>query len=491
VLTLREALGINDWPRPFAERAPFDRERVPYFAFSAKPGYDLILVLYGAFVGLTPESVGLLSLLFGLGTLLVLHQLTRQVFDDRVAFAAVAILAVSAYHVFYSGSQTPAVVATFFLLLGVSLYLRAANSSSLPGVAIAGVTLAYAYGCHYNLLLYVLVIFGIHALRLAIVPQAGGIRGFLVMGLSFLGVIAFFELFYRLLITFAYEHLSDGRGAYLAQLRYAMGFFKWAIPSGAERFPMLLLDSEGWLVLGFALFGLALSMRSGLRDWSQGILLALPIAHSVSAVYAGFSGSPLFPRMIVTILPFVALWGGVGLVRLAEALRDWFRGWCAMPVALTAGIALVVVVGLPRAWAAANLRAGYEESARYVLEHGGQQVTLGLPVDQYYLGSFRGTYPLPTSVEALQALKSSTDVRLLVLDHRVNILEEWGHPLGPILREFEQTHRPEAVIANPLAAALLIAAENAMSRGALARTLGDPHSGEIRIYDLAEFLGDR
>lgn len=490
VLTLREALGINDWPRPFAERAPFDREKAPYFAFSAKPGYDLILILYGVFVGLTPESAGLLSLLFGLGTLLVLHRLTREVFDDRVALAAVSIHVVSAYHVFYSGSQSPAVMATFFLLLGVFVYLWAANSSSLPGVALAGATLAYAYGCHNNLLLYVVMIFGVHALRLAIVPQTGGIRSFLVMGLSFFSVIVIFDLFYRLLIGLAYGHLSEGRGAYLAQLRYAMGFFKWAIPSGAERFPMLLLDSEGWLVLGLAMLGLALSVRQVLHDWSQAILLVLPVAYCTAAIYAGFSGSPVFSRMIVTILPFVALWGGVGVVRLAESLGSQLRWRFATSVVMVTGIALVLVVGLPRAWAVAHLKAGYEKSARYVLAHGGQQVTLGLPVDQYYLGSFHGTHALPTSVEALRALKNRTNVDLLVLDYRVNILEEWGHPLGPALREFERTHKPMAMIANPPDATLLLVAENAMSRDALARTLADPRTGQIRIYNLDEFLGD-
>ena len=42
-----------------------------------------------------------------------------------------------------------------------------------------------------------------------------------------------------------------------------------------------------------------------------------------------------------------------------------------------------------------------------------------------------------------------------------------------------------------IATTLLIAAENAMSRNALARTLADSRSGQIRIYYLDDFLGDR
>jgi hypothetical protein len=492
VLKLRETLGLQAWPRFFTERPPFDKEPAPYAAFSAKPGYDMLVILYGAVAGLTPDSIGFLSLLFGLGTVLVLYQLASRVFDDRVALAAGTILAVSTYHVFYSGSQSPVVMGAFFLLVGTQLYLRTVDNPSLPRLALAGMTLAYAYGCHYNLLPYVLVIFGIHAARMVVVPQAGGIRCLVVMGLSFLAVIGAFELFYRLLIPFAYGHVPDGRGAYLAQLWYMIGFFRWVIPSGFERFPTLLLDSEGLVVLVFALLGWGLSCRLGLHDWRLVILLALPAAHLLSAVYAGLSRSPVFSRMVVVILPFVALWGGVGVVRLVEIVGSRFRGRFTGPVALAAGIVLVLMVGLPRAWAVANLQSGYAGAAKYVLEHGeGRQVALGVPAEQYYLGSFRGTHPLPTSLDALRSLYRETGVRLLVLDHRVHILEEWGHPLGLMVREFERSYRPIAVIANPLAVTLLIAAENAMSRDALDRTLRDPLSAEIRIYDLGDFLGGR
>ena len=491
VLKLRETLGVQAWPRLFAERPPFNKEPVPYFAFSAKPGYDMLVMLYGTVAGLTPDSIGVLSLFFGLGTVLVLYFLASEVFDARVALAAGTILSVSTYHAFYSGSQSPVAMGTFFLLFGTYLYLHTFDDPSLPRLAMAGLVLAYAYGCHYNLLPYVLVIFGIHAARALVVPHAGGIRGLAVMGLSFLSLIGIFELFYGLLLPFAYAHLPGGRGAYLAQLWNMMGYFRWVTPSGFERFPALLSDSEGVAVLALALFGWGFSLRRGLQDWKVAVLLMLPAAHFLSAVYAGFSGSPVFSRMIIAILPFIALWGGVGMARLVDMARVRLRVRFAGSVALAAGIALVLMIGLPRAWAVVHLKGGYEESARYVLAHGGQQVTLGLPVEQYDLGSFRGTYPLPTSLEALRVLHQETGVRLLVLDHRVHILEEWGHPLGPMVREFERSHQPMAVISNPLAATLLIAAENAMSRDALARTLADPRSAEIRIYDLDDFLGGR
>jgi len=489
VLKLRDALGIQSWPRLFPERAPFDREPVPYWAFSTKPGYDLLVMPYGAVAGLTPDSVGFLSLGFGIGTVAVLYRLVRERFDERAAVVAAAVLAVSSYHAFYSGSQSSVGMASFFLLLGVWLYVRTFDRPTPGRFALAGATLAYAYGCHYNILPYLGLIGALQLARLKWRPQDGGMRNVLALGLAFFGVIAAFELFYRIVIPLAYAHVPDVRGAYMAQLRYTFGFFRWVIPSGVERFPTLLLDSEGWLVLGMAAIGWALAVRGTLQDWPRVLLLALPAVHVVSAVYAGFSGSAVFSRMIVTVLPFVALWAGVGLVKLARAAEQRWPDRRVAPMAVLAGIALIAAVGLPRAWAVAHLHAGYQEAAEYVREHGGgRQVSLGLPVDQYYLGSFQGTYSLPTTVEALRQLRNATGVHLLVLDHRVDILEEWGNPLGPSLREFEQGHRPLAVIPNPLATTLLIAAENAMSRTSLARTLNDPRSGEIRIYDVDAFL---
>ena len=127
-------------------------------------------------MGLTPSSVAVLSVLFGLGTVLILYRLARNVFDERVALAAATILAVSTYHVFYSASQIPAMMATFFLLLGIYFYLVAASTGSPRRFVLAGVTIAYAFGCHFNLLLFVLAIFGFQALLVGVLSVGPGIR---------------------------------------------------------------------------------------------------------------------------------------------------------------------------------------------------------------------------------------------------------------------------------------------------------------------------
>lgn len=496
VLKMREALGLQNWPRPFPEHAPFDSERAPYFAMSGKPGYDLITMLYGTVAGLTPESLGVLSLLFGIGTLVILHRMARTVFDDRIALAAILVLAVSKYHVFYSGSQSSVAMATFFLVLGVHLYLSTFDRPALVRLALAGGSLAYGFGCHYNILPYVLLIFGVQTVRAVYDRHSGGITGLMVLGLSFLSVIGAFEFFYRIIFPIAYSYLSESgpahRGSYLAYLRWFPGWFRYTTSSGIERFPSLLLDSEGVLVCGLTTLGWAFSLRAAFHDWRKGVLLLLPAAHFVSAIFAGLSPSPVFPRMTVVMLPFIALWAGAGVIRIAEIVSDRLVGSRTAPIAAAVAMTVVAAVGIPRAWEVANLRSGYQEAARYVLEHGGgQQVVLGQLIEQFYLGSFRDTYSLPTSIEDLRALHRRTGVRLLVLDRRVHIIDEWNHPLGPTMRDMEREQRPEARIANPMAMTMVVAAEEAMGRQALAQILADPLSKEIRIYDLTRVLGDR
>lgn len=489
VLMARKTLRMERWPRLFAEKAPLTSGRVPSAAFTAKPTYDIVMIVWATFLGLTPTSVAVLSLLFGLATIVLLYQIARRAFDDRVAVIAAIILAVSGYHVFFAGSQSVAETSAFFVLLAAGLYLDTLNHPGSKGLVIAGASLGVAYGTHYNLIPYVAVVFGLEGLRLAIGWRQGlqaGVTRLAILGVSFLSVVGLFEIFYRMLIPAAYAGMPNVTGAYLAQLRYQFGFLVWTAPSGADRFSRLLLDSEGVLVCGLAALGWLASVPAKLRDPRTQTLLALPAAHFVASALAGRT-SPVFTRMTVAILPFVAIWAACGVTLLGNAFGRVARSTPAIVQVLV--VVLIAAIGVPKAYALAHLQSGYAESAAYVLKYGGgKQVTLGLPLEQYYLGSFQGTYGLPISLDALRGQYARDGVRLLVLDHRVHILEEWGNPLGPYIRAIEDRVAPEATFPNPMAATMVVVAENAMSRQSLARSLADPRSGEIRIYDLSKVL---
>lgn len=490
VLTIRDALGMERWPRPFVERAPFDRERDPYSSFTAKPTFDVLTIAWGTILGLTPTSVAGVSLLFSIGTILLLYLLVRRVFDDRLALTASLILAVSSYHVFFAGSQTPAAVAAFFLTLAVGLYLESLRQETPGRLALAGAALALAYGSHYNLIPYVTAVFGLEALHLAVDWRRSGARRVVrpaILGGSFLAVVGAFELFYRLLIPFAYASVPPGPGAYAAQLWFQHGFPRWATPSGASRFAQLILNSEGVLICGLAVAGWEAWLPTALRDRRIQTLTVLPAAHLAAATLGGAVSSPVFSRMIVALLPFVALWAACGAALAANAVARMLRSRPAIVQAAVVG--LLAAIAIPKAYSLAHLKSGYAESAEYVLKYGGgKELALGLPLEQYYLGSFQNAHSLPISLEEVQRLHRDDGVRLLVLDHRVHIIDEWGNPLGRFVRELENRVTPVATIPNPMARTMVVAAENAMSRGALDRSLADPRAGEIRIYDLSKVL---
>jgi len=115
-------------------------------------------------------------------------------------------------------------------------------------------------------------------------------------------------------------------GGYLAQLRWLGGWFRYTTSSGVERFPSLLLDSEGVLICGLTTLGWVFSLHAALRDGRKGVLILLPAAHLISGILAGLSLSPVFPRMTVIMLPFIALWAGVGATRIAEIVSDRLAG---------------------------------------------------------------------------------------------------------------------------------------------------------------------
>jgi hypothetical protein len=212
----------------------------------------------------------------------------------------------------------------------------------------------------------------------------------------------------------------------------------------------------------------------------------LPAAHIAAATLGGAVSSPVFSRMIVALLPFVALWAACGVALAANALARMLRSHPA--IVQTAFAVLLAAMAIPKASSLAHLKSGYAESAEYVLKYGGgKELALGLPLEQYYLGSFQDAHSLPISIEEVQRLHRD-GVRLLVLDHRVHIIDEWGNPLGRFVRELENRVTPVATIPNPMARTMVVAAENAMSRGALDRSLADPRAGEIRIYDLSKVL---
>jgi len=105
----------NPWPIHFQSFNDF------------KPSLYFYLVLpFVKVLGLTEWAVRLPGALFGVGTVIVLYCLVRKLFNnERLALVSSLFLAISPWHIHFSRGGWEVNVATFFITLGVWLFLKA------------------------------------------------------------------------------------------------------------------------------------------------------------------------------------------------------------------------------------------------------------------------------------------------------------------------------------------------------------------------------
>ncbi len=91
-----------------------------------KPGLFVYFIMpFVATLGLTELAVRLPSALFGVATVWMIYFLGKEVFKDkRVGLAAALLLAITPWHIHFSRGGWESNVATFFMTLGVYLFLR-------------------------------------------------------------------------------------------------------------------------------------------------------------------------------------------------------------------------------------------------------------------------------------------------------------------------------------------------------------------------------
>ncbi len=89
-----------------------------------KPGLYVYFVLpFVALLGLTELAVRLPSVLFGTATVLLLYVIAKKIFDRRVGLIAAFLLAITPWQITFSRGGWETNVATFFVGLGVYLFL--------------------------------------------------------------------------------------------------------------------------------------------------------------------------------------------------------------------------------------------------------------------------------------------------------------------------------------------------------------------------------
>lgn len=97
--------------------------------------YAYLSILPVKIFGLTEFSTRFASAFFGVLTVLISYFLTKEIFyksenKQKIALIATGILAISPWHILLSRAAFEANIASFFVVLGVYLFLRATNTKS-------------------------------------------------------------------------------------------------------------------------------------------------------------------------------------------------------------------------------------------------------------------------------------------------------------------------------------------------------------------------
>ena len=112
----------------------YDQSSGLWFAFTS--------IIYNIF-GLTQLTSRLAALIFGSFSILVLYLLTREFFNEKISLIAAFLLAIAPFHIKYTVAEMD-VMAMFFVLLGMFLFIRALKSDKLRYFAISGIFIGLA-----------------------------------------------------------------------------------------------------------------------------------------------------------------------------------------------------------------------------------------------------------------------------------------------------------------------------------------------------------
>ncbi len=98
-----------------------------------KPGlYFYFVMPFVAIMGLTELAVRLPSALFGIGTVLLIYYLAKELFKkEEIGLLSALLLAITPWHIHFSRGGWETTVATFFITLGVFLFLKGLQKPSL------------------------------------------------------------------------------------------------------------------------------------------------------------------------------------------------------------------------------------------------------------------------------------------------------------------------------------------------------------------------
>ncbi len=404
--------------------------------YLARPGHVLLIALTMQF-GMDPVLAGVWeSAFFGLLTVFLLFFFARRFYGTRTGLVAALLLAVSAYHVWYSRTGFSEADTTFFLLLTLYLYVLGMEKDRSRYYLFTGLSAGIGFLIHHRFALFLSMICLLEVFRFFRMRSSGAAKRwvwqFLTLLICFSIPALVIELLYHVaFIAFQAMGKPLPCATYFSQLLVIFGyirfnnllpyahFFAW---SNFLTFPYLFWYMEGPLFCGLLAGGiLTLAVR---RKRAEGILALFFLAPLLFYSYKNANA-----RFACSTLPFAVL--AIALFLEALVIRTQQQGRSSRNLAF---IALGAVL-IAQAWISLNkvrehdgLEADWKSVMAYLQRSGNvKNISVYPHMSKLYLGEAASAIP-PDSVQGLKTLYEEGFTSFILVEFLDYYAERFNYP---------------------------------------------------------------
>lgn len=360
-------------------------ERIQGFPMnSGHPTHTIFIFLTSLIVGTEDYMAFLTSAIFGILSVYLTYRLGTVMFNERVGLFSAILLALSAYHVYYSRSGFPETEAGFFVLLPTYLYYiykkeKKENNRSLFYIGLLiGIGFTVKYRCFF-----VPIIFWFLEVRDYLADQKftnyvktrsiefypgfiSRVKNFTALSLGMASPLVFY-----IVVTAMGKAMLSGIypcHSYLDQLIRIYGFKPGLVflqYSTLEPFIYLsyFRQMDGWLWCVLFLIGSALAAIRYYKTRELGYLILLLYGPG-QAIYWGMFNAVItdfyLPRAGSMCIIFAALCGGLGMdyILSRSALISWKIETKYLTVVL---LSVILSIGSYNSFQVAKLKSSFKE----------------------------------------------------------------------------------------------------------------------------------
>lgn len=260
----------------------------------------------------------LTTILFDLGTIVIVYQMLKAIGERRAGLVAAFLLSVNFLHIKESHLINVDVPATFFVSLSIFMFLRVLRRGHLKSYLLSGAAIGMAAASKYNAAVLIIVLILVHLLRATSLSRA--IKS--IWSLPLLASLALSGAVFFLVNPLILTHLDDFRRRFMG-LEAMVGSVNLGMnpnTSSASYYLFDCLPSNLGVVLSVAaLISVGYLLFKKRREYY--LLLCAFAVYFVTTVSWGARAE----RYILPLIPIVVSIAAIGLSKLYEKLSDLTR----------------------------------------------------------------------------------------------------------------------------------------------------------------------